>query len=224
MRLGARVSFALKVALAIGVTHASAGCATAQTSSQSNNTSDTLGANYVPAGFGSLKQDDIAIKITLPGGVQVTAIPLDERVLRLVAPDVYSTMSQIKTLSMNKRKIDSIANRVRVQGTLSLWYVSFLGVDQGEARFSPAEFVISNVGRDFRPISIIPQTSGFSDYRLKQRERQTALYVFDSQLDINQPLTAKIEGTASTTNWQEVLRRIEQERALVRSRAAAKTP
>jgi hypothetical protein len=105
-----------------------------------------------------------------------------------------------------------------------LWYVRFLGVEQGEARFSPQEFVISNVGRDFRPINIIPQTSGFGDYRLKQQERQAALYVFDSQLDINQPLTAKIEGTTSTTNWQEVLRRIEQERALVRSRAAAKTP
>ena len=183
---------------------------------------DTLGANYVPAGFGSLKQDDIAIRITLPGGLQVAAIPLDETVIRCLAPDVYSTMSQIKQLK--KRTIDSIANRVRLQGNLSLWYVRFLGVEQGEARFSPQEFVISNVGRDFRPINIIPLTSGFSDYRLKQRERQAAVYVFDSQLDINQPLTAKIEGTSSATNWQDVLRVIEQERALVRSRAVGKTP
>lgn len=183
---------------------------------------DTLDARYVPAGFGSLKQDDIAIKLTLPGGLQVAAIPLDERVIRLLAPDVYSTMSQLK--QSKKRSIDSIANRVRVQGTPSLWFVRFLGVDQGEARFSPQEFVISNVGRDFRPISIIPLSDGFSDYRLKQRERQNALYVFDSQLDINQPLTAKLEGTMSSTNWQEVLRIIEQERALVRSRAASKSP
>lgn len=222
MSLHAHAKFALIIATAIGASHASAGCATAQGAGQINNTSDTLGANYVPAGFGSLKQDDIAIKITLPGGLQVAAIPLDERVIRLLAPDVYSTASQIK--KSQKRAIDSIANRVRLQGTLSLWWVRFLGVDQGEARFSPQEFVISNVGRDFRPINIIPLTAGFADYRLKQQERQSALYVFDSQLDLNQPLTAKIEGTASTTNWQEVLRRIEQERALVRSRAAAKSP
>ncbi|MEO7996175.1 MAG: hypothetical protein ABI852_01955 [Gemmatimonadaceae bacterium] len=222
MNIRARAKFALIIAMAIGVSHARAGFAIAQGASQINNASDTLGANYVPAGFGSLKQDDIAIKITLPGGLQVAAIPLDERVIRLLAPDVYSTMSQVK--QSNKRKIDSIANRVRLQGTLSLWYVRFFGVEQGEARFSPQEFVISNVGRDFRPINIIPLTSGFADYRLKQREVQYALFVFDSQLDLNQPLTAKIEGNASATNWQDVLRRIEQERAQVRSRAAAKTP
>lgn len=221
MTFRVRGTFALFIATVLVAMQAST--VAAQGASRMNaGASDTLGANYVPAGFGSLKQDDIAIKITLPGGLQVAAIPLDERVIRLLAPDVYSTMSQVKQL--NKRAVDSIANRVRLQGTLSLWYVRFLGVEQGEARFSPQEFVISNVGRDFRPINIIPQTAGFSDYRLKQQERQAALYVFDSQLDINQPLTAKIEGTASVTNWQEVLRRIEQERALVRSRAAAKSP
>lgn len=219
MNSRAPAKFVLIAAMAVGALQASVRDVSAQGTGQS---ADTLGANYVPAGFGSLKQDDIAIRITLPGGLQVAAIPLDERVIRCLAPDVYSTMSQIKR--NNKRAIDSIANRVRLQGTLSLWYVRFLGVEQGEARFSPQEFVISNVGRDFRPIHIIPQTSGFADYRLKQQERQVALYVFDSQLDINQPLTAKIEGASSTTNWQEVLQKIEQERALVRSRAAAKTP
>lgn len=221
MTFRVRGTFALFIATVLVAMQAST--VAAQGASRMNaGASDTLGANYVPAGFGSLKQDDIAIKITLPGGLQVAAVPLDERVIRLLAPDGYSYMSQVK--KMNKRAIDSIANRVRLQGTLSLWHVRFLGVEQGEARFSPQEFVISNVGRDFRPISIIPLTSGFADYRLKQQERQIALYVFDSQLDINQPLTAKIEGTASVTNWQEVLRRIEQERALVRSRAAAKSP
>lgn len=213
-----RAASALFLAIAFGAMN---GTVAAQGANRMN-ASDTLGANYVPAGFGSLKQDDIAIRITLVGGLQVTAIPLDERVIRLLAPDVYSTMSQIKQLK--KRSVDSLANRVRLQGTLSLWWVLFLGVEQGEARFSPQEFVISNVGRDFRPLSIFPLTAGFADYRLKQQERQSALYVFDSQLDINQPLTAKIEGTPSATNWQEVLQRIEQERALVRSRAAAKSP
>lgn len=213
----------LAAALVMGALHAGAHETHAQGLRPINMSGiDTLDARYVPAGFGSLKQDDIAIRLTLPGGLQVAAIPLDERVIRLLAPDVYSTMSQIK--QSQRRAIDSIANRVRVQGMPSLWFVRFLGVDQGEARFSPQEFVISNVGRDFRPISIIPLSEGFSDYRLKQRERQNALYVFDSQLDINQPLTAKLEGTMSSTNWQEVLRLIEQERALARSRAAAKSP
>ena len=59
-----------------------------------------------------------------------------------------------------------------------------------------------------------------ADYRLKQREVQNALYVFDGQVDVNQPLTAQMENTQSTTDWTSVLRRVEQERAAVRSRAA----
>ena len=186
-----------------------------------SNSVDSLDANFVPAGFGMLKLDDISIKISLIGGLQVTAVPLDEKVIRLLAPDAYKSYCQNR--ASKKKAIDSIATRERLAKP-SLWYVQFYAVEQGEVRFSPQEFIIGNVGRDFRPKGIIPLSSGFGDYRLKQFEVQTAIYVFDGQLDVNQPLTAQIQSARSNTDWQQVLRRIEQERALVRSRAASRSP
>ena len=41
-------------------------------------------------------------------------------------------------------------------------------VERGETRFSPREFVITNVGRDFRPIDVIPLTPGFGEQRLRR--------------------------------------------------------
>ena len=179
---------------------------------------DTLDGTLVPAGFGKLRQDDITLRFTLPGGLQIKAIPLDERIIRLLSSDSYRVMVQLK--ESKKRTIDSIADRTHLQ-SYSLWYVTFYGVEQGEARFSPQELIIQNVGRDFRPIDVLPLTSGFGDYRIKQRQTQSALYVFDGQLDINQPLTAQMENTTAFTDWQSVLQRAEQERAAIRSRAAS---
>ena len=180
---------------------------------------DTLDPNYVPAGFGSLRQDDVAVKLSPGKGLQVRAVPLDERLLRLLSPDSYRSLSELP--NGKQRAIDAVKERVRLP-SYSIWYVSFYALEQGETRFSPNEFIISNVGRDFRPLDILPLSTGFGEYRLKQRETQSALFIFDGQLDINQPLTAQMEGVQSVTNWNDVLRRVERERALVRSRAASK--
>ena len=172
----------------------------------------------MPAGFGSLRQNDVALEISPAGGLQVRAIPLDERVIRLLRPDSYKSLRDI--LRSKDNELTTVRQRGRLT-TYSVWYVSFFALEQGETRFSPQEFIISNVGRDFRPIDVLPLSPGFGEYRLKQREVQSALIVFDGQLDVNQPLTAQMEGRSSTTNWTEVTQRIERERAAVRSRASA---
>ncbi len=77
--------------------------------------------------------------------------------------------------------------RIRERNRLpaySVWYVSFFALEQGETRFSPNELIINNTGRDFRPLDLVPLTPGFGEYRLKQREVQSALLVFDGQLDL----------------------------------------
>lgn len=181
--------------------------------------SDTLDANWVPAGFGTLRQDDIALKTSPANGLQVRAIPLDERIIRLLSPDSYRALRDLSTSKADQ--LLAIKERNRLP-SYSLWYVSFFALEQGETRFSPQEFIISNTGRDFRPLDIVPLTPGFGAYRLKQREVQSALLVFDGQIDVNQPVTAQLEGIPSVTDWSAVIQRIERERALVRSRAAAK--
>lgn len=180
---------------------------------------DTLDPNWVPAGFGTLRQDDIALKTSPSNGLQVRAIPLDERIIRLLSPDSYRSLRELQV--SKESQLLAIKERNRLP-TYSVWYVSFFALEQGETRFSPQEFIISNTGRDFRPLDMVPLTPGFGEYRLKQREVQSALLVFDGQIDVNQPVTAQLEGTPSVTDWNTVLQRIERERSLVRSRATAK--
>jgi hypothetical protein len=179
---------------------------------------DTLDPNWVPVGFGTLRQDDIALKTSPANGLQVRAIPLDERLIRLLSPDSYRALSELQ--AGKAKQLLAIKERYRLPD-YSVWYVSFFALEQGETRFSPQEFIISNTGRDFRPLDIVPLTPGFGEYRLKQRDVQSALLVFDGQIDVNQPITAQMESTPSVTDWNSVMRRVERERALVRSRAAS---
>ena len=168
----------------------------------------------VPAGYGSLKQDDIAIRVGR-GGLQVQAIPLDETIIRVLSPDSYRALRE--QLSSRRTAIDSLGRRMGL-GEFSVWMVRFHGLVQGETPFSPMEFIVTSVGRDFRPIDVLPITPGFGQQRLRQREVQTALYLFDPQVDVNQPLTVQYETTRNS-DWPLILARIERERVLVRSRA-----
>lgn len=168
----------------------------------------------IPAGFGTLRQEDIAVQVQ-QFGLRVRAIALDESVIRVLSPDSYRTMHDV--VESQRARIDAVRRRTALP-SVSAWYLSFFGVEVGEARFSPMEVIISNVGRDFRPLEIIPLSPGFGSQRLRQREVQHALYLFDGQLDVNQPLTIAYE-TARSSDWSVVLDRIERERALVRSRA-----
>jgi hypothetical protein len=169
-----------------------------------------------PPGFGTLRQDDVALRL-VSNNLQVRATPLDESIIRLLSPDSYRAMSELK-----RSKTEAIAAVARRQAVreLSLWYVSFFAFERGETRFSPREFIITNVGRDFRPLEVIPLTPGFGEQRLRQNGRQDAVYVFDGQLDVQQPLSISYE-TARNDGWADVLPQIERERALVRGRAAA---
>lgn len=171
----------------------------------------------VPAGYGSLKQEDIAIRVGR-GGLQVQAIPLDETIIRVLSPDSYRALRE--QYQSRKASLDSIARRTG-RGGLSVWLMRFHAIDQGETPFSPMEFVITSVGRDFRPIDVLPITPGFGQQRLRQREVQAALFAFDPQVDVNQPLTVQYESTRNS-EWGVVLARIERERVLVRSRAGIK--
>ncbi len=185
-----------------------------------DSTADTLGSTLVPAGYGSLRQDDIAIKIQLQS-VLVKALPLDEAVIRMLAPDLYKSLAGLKASKLTD--IDARARRYGAQ-QYSLWYVQYFGLEP-DARFSPMEFLINSAGRDFRPVDVVPLSNGFGEQRLKQREVQAAIFIFDRDVDVTQPLTVTIEGAANSS-WGSTVQLIERERSLIRSRAArtAKPP
>jgi len=177
-------------------------------------TEDTTGRAGVPVGYGTLRQDDIAIRMELPGLI-VRAIPLEENLIRLLTPDSYRALRELQ--ESNKQAIAAVTRRTggRVP---DLWYVSFYGV-QPDVHFSPMELVITSSGRDFRPLEVLPLSSGFGEQRLKQREAQSAIYLFDEAIDLDQPLSVSFQNVRDDT-WEQVLTRIERERALVRARAS----
>ena len=177
-------------------------------------TEDTTGRTSVPVGYGTLRQDDIAIRMELPGLI-VRAIPLDENLIRLLTPDSYRALRELQ--ESNKQAIAAVTRRTggRVP---DLWYVSFYGV-QPDVHFSPMELVITSSGRDFRPLEVLPLSSGFGEQRLKQREAQSAIYLFDEAIDLDHPLSVTFQNVRDDT-WEQVLTRIERERALVRARAS----
>lgn len=191
---------------------ASAPAPTAQAAQRPAADADT--ANLVPAGYGTLRQDDIAVRIGL-SAAQVRVLPLEESVIRVLSPDSYRALSELKAGKADA--IAALARRYNLRRP-SLWYISFYGLEP-DARFSPREVVISSAGREFRPVEVIPLTPGFGEQRIRQRETQAALYVFEDGIDVNQPLTVAVEGQRSAA-WNDVmLRTIDRERALVRSRA-----
>ncbi|MGZ8413726.1 MAG: hypothetical protein ACXW05_13405 [Gemmatirosa sp.] len=178
---------------------------------------DTSTASLLPPGLGTLRQQDLALRVSLVGGATVQLLPLDESFIRLLAPDSYRAMRDLR--ASRRVALDSIAQRYRYP-RYSVWYVSFFGQEQGEARFSPFEVILSNAGREYRPLDVVPLTRGFGEQRLQQRDVQSALYVFDGSLDLNQPLEIAVETTRDATTWSaQVLPRVERERALIRSRA-----
>ena len=174
---------------------------------------DTLEAGaLIPAGYGTLRQDDIAMRLQLQG-VQVKAIPLDESIIRTLSPDSYRALRDLQ--ESRRAEVATTAQRAGVQ-QYDLWYVSFFAIAP-EARFSPMEFIVTNNGRDFRPLDLLPLTPGFGGQRLKVREVQSAIYIFDGALDPSQPLTVRVESVQND-DWGSILRRIERERAVIRSR------
>lgn len=179
---------------------------------------DPTGVDLVPPGYGSLRQDDIAVKVQLPSAL-VRAIPLDESIIRLLSPDSYRALREIK-----EGKRDAVAALASRNGgrAPSLWYISFYGLEP-DTRFNATDVVIASAGRDYRPLDYVPLSTGFGDQRLRQRETQSALYLFDDALNANQPLTVTISGVQNAT-WDATLRLIERERSLVRSRAKVAAP
>ena len=175
-----------------------------------------MASALVPAGFGTLRQDDIAVMLQLPD-VLVKLTPLDESVIRTLSPDSYRALRELA--ESRRAAITRLATQHGFQHG-SVWYVSFYGLAP-EARFSPLELTLTSTGRDFRPAEALPLSAGFGSQRLQPRETQSALYLFDDAVDVNQPLVASLGGQQNAS-WATILRTVERERALIRSRAAQK--
>lgn len=169
-----------------------------------------------PAGFGSLRQDDVAVKLQ-NFGLAIKLIPLEESVIRLLAPDSYRALRGLR--ESRAKDLAAIARRMGLP-SVQAWYVTFYTLEQGEARFDASDVVLRGGGRDSRPLDVLALTAAFGNGRVAQRQQQQAIYAFDPSIDLSQPLTVLAAGQESTA-WTDGLPRLDSERSAVWSRASA---
>ena len=175
---------------------------------------DTLATGLIPAGYGTLRQDDISIKLSLEG-VLVQLLPMNESVIRTLSPDAYRDLQNLRR--SYSAQISAYASQYGLRDD-NVWYVSFYGLAP-DATFSPLDLIIRAPGRDFTPLHVIPITPGFGQNRLQVRVVQSAFYLFDDGLPLDQPLTVSM-GDVTDNSWQITARKIAAEQAHIRARAA----
>lgn len=187
--------------------------ATRQPASAQASAGDTTGVP--PAGFGTLHQDEVAVGLS-PGNVQLRIMPLDERVIRLLSPDTYQSLRQLVTARLADIERAALQHGLR---RYQIFLVTFFGL-QPRAQFNPEDITLTSQNRLFRPVAIVPLSVQWSESALNQRETASAIYLFEDGIVLLEPFTVGYGGLAST-QWEQTIRSLEQERARVFSRAAA---
>jgi hypothetical protein len=169
-----------------------------------------------PAGFGTLRLDDIAMLFET-GDLRIRVLPLDERVIRLLSPDSYASMSGLKRV-----KAAEVAEAARRYGIAdpALFSVSFYGLRE-RVPFQPEELTLQSRGRFFRPLGFVPLSPDWGERQLSQRGTAVAIVLYEPGMALfEEDLAVSYQG-AATRSWGAVAKVLERERSAVWARAAA---
>jgi hypothetical protein len=172
----------------------------------------------VPPGYGTLKRDDIVVRFAT-GTVEIQCLPLDEQVIRLLAPDTYQSLTQL--IRSRADEVAAAAERAGVEKP-TLVLVTFYGLVP-QARFNPEDLNISSRGRLFRPVGIVPLSPTWGSYQLDARQQAVAIYLFEDGITFRESLSISYQGLTNEA-WGRALRLLDQERSRVRARAQAAPP
>jgi hypothetical protein len=167
-----------------------------------------------PAGFGTLRQEQVALRLTTEN-LAVRVLPLDEQVIRLLAPDAYRSLHE---LAVGRAADIAAAARAAGQDSVVLFMVTFFGL-QPDVRFNPDQLYVSSQNTSFRPIGVVPLTPRWSEYTLDQRQQAVAIYLFEPGVAVLRAFTLSY-GDRSSEAWAGTLRLLDGERTRVLSRAA----
>jgi len=169
----------------------------------------------VPAGFGTLRRDDIVVQFST-SQLQIQVLPLEEEIIRLLLPDAYQALSN---LVQSKR--DAIITAAQRGGVFhpELVLVTFRGVVP-QARFSPDEVTIGSRGQIFRSIGVVPLSTAWDTYQLEAREQAMAIYLFPEGISFRERLLVGYQGLVNDS-WSRTLNAVERERNAVLARARA---
>lgn len=205
--IGVSAGFALRTCL-VAVVACGGASPLARAQASASDTTD-----LPPAGYGTLRQEAVTIRIRTDV-LEIRAFPLDERVIRLLAPDTYASFHRL--LEDRRPEIDTLGERNGVESP-TLVFVSFFGVQEG-ARFQPELLTITAQNRLFRPMAIVPLTPQWSAHQLTQRQTASGIYLFERGIRVLDPFDVTYDGVTSS-DWARRLRTLDQERASVLARA-----
>jgi hypothetical protein len=171
-----------------------------------------------PVGYGSLTQSDLALRMQ-NDEIEIRFVPLDERVIRLLAKDAYRSLTGL--VASRRPQIDSVA---RVAGTSrpGLALVTFFSLRDG-ARFEPQTLTIVLRSRIYRAIGIVPTTPRFNSQQLAVREQASAIYLFEEEIPVTDAFSLQYLGLTSE-DWSRKQERLERERARVAARSRTERP
>ena len=166
----------------------------------------------VPPGFGSLRRDDITLRFATTQ-LQLQILPLDERVIRLLAPDTYRSLEQL--IQSKQKDITDAGTRAGLTNP-TLVLVTFYGQAPG-ARFSPEDVQVQSRGRLFRSQATVPLSPTWGTLQLELRQQAVAIYLFEDGLTWSEDAAVDYQGTQAA--WSHSFQLLQQERARVRARA-----
>ncbi len=190
-----------------------AACAPATGRTAEAQQQDTMAYEVLPAGLGSLKQDDLTIRLRTDA-LEIRFLPLDQRVLKLLAPDANASLNRL--IEGQQSTIDSVA-RMRGISRPGLALVSFFAT-QPNANFDADVLNLSVRNRLIRPAGIVPYTPGFAVQRLDVRQMASAIYLFEEPIPVLEPFTLQYSQELSN-EWERKLSLIDRERQRVALRA-----
>ncbi|CAN5813774.1 hypothetical protein BH23GEM9_BH23GEM9_15060 [soil metagenome] len=162
----------------------------------------------VPAGYGTLRQDDITVSIR-SGSVLLKVTPMDEATIRLLAPDTHSRLHALR----ESRHEEAARNMLR---TPELFLVSFFS-NEPDVAFQPEDVQLFHQARVLRPQAILPVSSGWGRQRLAQQETQLAVYAFEGPIEYDQSMTVRY-GALESDEWRQIITRLENERGKILAR------
>jgi hypothetical protein len=172
----------------------------------------------LPLGYGSLTQDDVALRVR-NDELEIRFVPLHAELAPLMARDAYQALHGL--IDANRHSIDAVAARGGVARP-GLALVSFFGL-RPDVRFDPQILTLSIRGRVFQPLGIVPLSPKFTSGQLDVREQVSALYVFEEDIPVSDSFSLSYGGLISE-DWQGKQGLLDRERARVAARSRSERP
>jgi len=184
---------------------------------QNNATAAQQPGGLPPAGFGSLRQDQVGVNLAT-SNLRIRVLPLEEEVIRLLSPDAYRSLHE-----MRESRADDIRAAARAAGrdSVKVFMVTFFGL-QPQTRFNPDDLLITSQNSTYRPIGRVAITPRFNENLVDAREQAAAIYLYEPGVILLRPMTIAY-GASVSEAWSATLNLLNSERTRVLSRASTQT-